>query len=960
MKTCFHIALLWLAGNCQGQAPFFKAHELGEPFQQVKAGFVYEDYNGVLWFGTTGGLFLFDGIEFQPFLKTDSTSNHVRSIFRDSKKRFWVGYEDGSVYHLKGQKLRAWQLGQQGQNAPVNGFAEDGYGNIWISTYGDGVYIFDEKKLFHLDSTDGLPTNEVYVMTTDKAGQAWLGTDGGISACSLAGSQKSVKNYTTQDGLPDDIVLAILPNSEGKLWVGTHDGGVCLFDPGKESFEFPIDKQDLGIVKCLELFEGTDLWIGTHGNGVWRYSLQQGSLSHLPPFEQAKVTDLHKDIEGNIWVLTNARGIFSANRQFEFVATNFENVQAVLTDTKNRLWIGTPHGLYSHQMDWDGKSSFQQHLEKLNLNTVSLFEDEFGNIWIGTFGQGVYVYQPATGATRHISLQDGLVNGSIMSLAGQKKGQLWMATLAGATEISYSGDVLKNGALNIRHLGRQDGLGSSFLYKVFIDSKGRVWFGTDGQGVCVLENGRLKNFPIATHLQENGKLEEETRLYAVYSITEDQNGHIWLSTDRAGIFEFDGTNFQHLTVKEGIRDLEITSLATDANGLVLIVHPTGLDLLTPGSKHLIYYDEEVGMHDLNPNLNAVCTDRFGNVWIGAKNTIIKYSALKEDLEIDPRTLLNNVSVFLEPIDFNEVNVFSHRQNNLVFNYMGLWYTDPGIVKYRYRLTNYDLDWIESKDRRATYSNLPAGHYTFEVTSTENDAWLDEPIVSYSFWIKKPFWLRWWFIALALPAVTGLFVWYQRNRDKRIQLVNLLEKDKVESQLAALKAQINPHFLFNSFNTLITVIEENPKLAVEYVENLSDFYRKIILFRDKEIISMKEEIELVENFSFLLEKRYGSNFRLRMNIKNTNCYIVPFTLQLLVENAVKHNIISKSKPLNVDISSENGEYITVTNNLQLKLTQEKSTYFGLQSLVMRYDLLGKRKVKIEDTGNFYKVSVPLIQ
>ncbi len=948
-----------LVVGANAQMPFFKIHELGEPYLQAKAELIYEDHNSALWVGTTEGLFLYDGIEFHPYLKEDSTSNHVRSIFRDSKKRLWVGYQDGSIYHFQRQNLIRWEPEEGTPQVPVNGFVEDGEGLIWMSTYGEGVYFFDEKRVYNINNQDGLPGDDIYVIVSCAKGKVWLGTDGGISACSYADRKKSIENYTSEDGLPDDIVQAILPNKEGKLWIGTYDGGVCLFDPEEKKFTYPLPQQELGIVKCLELFEGTELWIGTFGSGVWRYSLTQGDLNPLPNFRQAKVADLHRDIEGNIWGITNSHGICSSNRQFEFIETDFENTQSVLADSKNRLWVGTPNGLFSHLLDEHGHSTFNKHLPHLKLNILSLFEDEFGNIWIGTFGQGLYIYQPNTGAVRHFTSSDGIGNGNIFSIDGIG-GHILLATLGGATEINYDGDILKGGNFEFLHLDEEDGLGTNFIYKVFIDSQGQAWFGTDGKGISVLENGKAKNFPVAVHTHEDVEEEEDTRLHAVYSITEDKSGHIWLSTDKEGIFEFDGKNFQHLTVKEGIRNLEITSLATDANGQIIIVHPTGLDLLTPETKHLIYYDDEVGVHDIDPNLNAICTDRFGNVWIGGKNTIIKYTALKEELEIHPRTLMNSISVFLEPIDFHSINTFSHRQNNLVFNYMGLWYTDPEIVKYRYRLMGYDLDWIESKDRQATYSNLPAGKFTFQVTSTENDAWADEPIVQYSFEVKKPIWLRWWFIALLLPTLVGLFYWYQKNRDKRIQLVNLLEKDKIESQLAALKAQINPHFLFNSFNTLITVIEENPKLAVEYVENLSDFYRKIMLFRDKEIISLSEEIELVKNFAFLLGKRYGKNFRLDINLNHRNAYIVPFTLQVLVENAVKHNIISKSKPLTVDIFSKNGDYITVTNNLQEKLTQEQSTHFGLQSLITRYDLLGKRKVKVEETKTEFKVHVPIIE
>ena len=952
------LLVFWVVA-ANAQKPFFKIHELGEPFQKAIPEIIYEDNNSALWVGTTEGLFLYDGIEYRPYLKEDSTSNHVRSIFRDSKDRFWVGYEDGTICHLARHRLVRWSIEEGSPKVPVNGFTEDAKGNIWISTYGEGVYFYDEKRLYNFNTDDGLLGDDIYVMQAAMPDQIWVGTDRGISKCTFSNNRKSIENYTSQNGLPDDIVKAILINKEGQLWVGTYDGGVALFDPAKKTFSRPLPDRHLGIVNCLEIFEGTDLWIGTQDNGLWRYSLAQGDLSPLPSLENAKVTDLLRDIEGNIWMVSSTHGICSANRQFEFIPTDIENVQSVLADSKNRLWIGTPNGLFAHSADRSGANSFQQYGPLANLNTTSLYEDVFGNIWIGTFGDGLYIFQPNTGAVRHLHTSNGLEDGNILSIDGIDD-RVWIATLGGAMEITYDQQVIQNGDLGFRSISRRDNLGTNFIYKVFIDSKGRAWFGTDGKGISVLENGVVKNYPVAKHEHQEGKSDEDYQLHAVYSITEDKKGGIWLSTDNAGIFEFDGDHFTHLTVKEGIRDLEITSLATDANGQIIIVHPTGLDVLTPSSKHLIYYDDEVGVHDLDPNLNAVCTDRFGNVWIGGKNKIIKYTALKEDLEIHPRTFLNNVSVFLEPIDFEETTVFSHQQNNLVFGYLGIWYTDPQIVKYRYQLTGYDLDWIESKDRQATYSNLPSGKYTFQVTSTENDAWADEPIVTYSFEVLPPIWMRWWLIAIVLGAIVGLFYLYQKNRDRRIQLVNLLEKDKVESQLAALKAQINPHFLFNSFNTLVSVIEESPQLAVEYVENLSDFYRKIMQLRDKEIISIQEEIELVKNYAFLLEKRYGKNFKLHVNLNGQQTYIVPFTLQLLVENAVKHNIISKSKPLKVDIEMGEEGYIMVKNNIQPKLTKEKSTNFGLQSLSQRYKLLGNKKVKVEESATFFKVSIPIIE
>jgi len=227
-----------------------------------------------------------------------------------------------------------------------------------------------------------------------------------------------------------------------------------------------------------------------------------------------------------------------------------------------------------------------------------------------------------------------------------------------------------------------------------------------------------------------------------------------------------------------------------------------------------------------------------------------------------------------------------------------------------------------------------------------------------FVIRPPIWARWWFVLLCLAAAGGLFYAYVSNREKRLQREAQLKREMVESQFAALKSQINPHFLFNSFNTLITIIEENPKIAVEYVEHLSDFYRSIIAYRERDFISLQEEMDMVRSFDFLLKKRYEDGFRLVDKLNGQAGFIMPLALQMLVENAVKHNIISASKPLTVEIFAENDDYVVVRNNVQPKIKPEPSTHFGLQSLVNRYQLLGERPVVVEDNAAFFTVKVPI--
>jgi LytS/YehU family sensor histidine kinase len=130
------------------------------------------------------------------------------------------------------------------------------------------------------------------------------------------------------------------------------------------------------------------------------------------------------------------------------------------------------------------------------------------------------------------------------------------------------------------------------------------------------------------------------------------------------------------------------------------------------------------------------------------------------------------------------------------------------------------------------------------------------------------------------------------------------------------------------------------------------------YRERDFISLQEEMNLVRSFDFLLKKRYETGFQLIENLNGASGQVMPLALQMLVENAVKHNIISASKPLVVEITCEPDGYISVRNNLQRKIKPEPSTRFGLQSLVQRYQLLGLRPVLVTDDGQFFTVKVPI--
>ncbi|MFK8038767.1 MAG: sensor histidine kinase [Crocinitomicaceae bacterium] len=188
----------------------------------------------------------------------------------------------------------------------------------------------------------------------------------------------------------------------------------------------------------------------------------------------------------------------------------------------------------------------------------------------------------------------------------------------------------------------------------------------------------------------------------------------------------------------------------------------------------------------------------------------------------------------------------------------------------------------------------------------------------------------------------------------------LEKKNTQAQLDVLKNQVNPHFLFNSLNTLISIIPEDSETAVNFTEKLSSVYRYILEIRDKEIITLAEELECIEAYRFLLSIRFNEHIKFKFeNLTDLNGkHIVPLSVQMLLENAIKHNIISKAKPLTITIKIENNKLL-VCNNLQLKTTYIDSTGVGIKNIEQRYKLLANKKITVQQTSDQFCVELPIL-
>lgn len=954
------------------QVPHFRKHTLPPEYKSFEVEVIEQDRRGFIWLGTSEGLLRYDGFEYKLFQQHTEAGNHVTAIFEDDSTHLWIGYKNGRISRLQHDRIISFSPEEGVPKVPITGFATDDTGNLWYSTYGEGIYVKSGAHVYNINRHDGLTDDFVYDIVGDKKG-ILAGSDNGLAICQFKDLKKSVTRLSVPEGLPDNIVTAIERGIDGSIWLGTESHGVCKYDAVTNTCTKLKGEWQHGKITSLIAWEDA-LWAGTAGKGIIELDKRGNSLQLRSQAEpMASISDLMRDNEGNAWVANGTSSVFSSTRNFSLLSSLPEShVQSLISGSEGLLY-STGSDLYIFNPA-SGSVTRQALPESIpeGVKIISLYQDSIGHIWLGTFDHGAFRLDLRKKEALQVSQQHGLVNNNVLSITGDGD-TIWLATLGGATRLVYKPvpkEVVKpavkkpaprksrakekprppdpRNIFTFQNFTADNGLSSNFIYKAFIDSKGRVWFATDGKGVSVLEGTNFETYTLG----------EEARDNIVYSITEDAKGVIWASTAGNNVFILRENKFELYEGAVTLHDRNISSLIADDEGNLLVVSKEGIDVINADSKTSFFHGDAFGISLIDPDLNAVASDSLGNIWIGTQRGIIKYRSV-EKRQLTPVTRINSISVFLKEVKGD--STYAHDQNHISFDYVAFWYHDPREITYQIKLDGHDENWITTRNRSITYPNLQPGHYTFNVRSSANGEFDNIRPLQYSFTILTPFYNEWWFYAAIAVLLGALIFLIVRTRELRLRRAERLHREKVQFQLETLRSQVNPHFLFNSFNTLASVIEEDQSGAVEYVEKLSDFYRNILLHRQQDVISLGKELELIENYYFLQLKRYKQNFVMELNVPAGYHHkrIPPLTLQLLVENAVKHNIISTGAPLIIEIYISSSDYLAVKNNLQRKSHHEPSTGMGLNNITNRFKILTPKPVHIKEDEESFTVFIPLL-
>lgn len=212
-------------------------------------------------------------------------------------------------------------------------------------------------------------------------------------------------------------------------------------------------------------------------------------------------------------------------------------------------------------------------------------------------------------------------------------------------------------------------------------------------------------------------------------------------------------------------------------------------------------------------------------------------------------------------------------------------------------------------------------------------------------------------------VLNVIYWYINQLEKTQIEAEKFKKISIQAQLQAVRNQVNPHFLFNNLSVLSALIPLDTNASVEFVGQFSKVYRYVLKSHEKELLELDKELDFIDSYLYLLKKRFGESLKISLQVEQEvrQHYIVPMALQMLVENAVKHNIISKNKPLQINILAENDQLLVVQNNLQRKeINDLESTHLGLANISQRYEFLTHKPILIQEDEHYFTVKLPIIK
>lgn len=875
---------------------------------------ILQDKKGCIWLATNRGLVKYDGYDFN-FISTGITGN--RSLFgltESPNGEIYCFTLGGEIYSVNDNKPALYfkipdSLLNKEQTMHVDENGEliiVGYHFFRITPSRKIIMIKDkEENLVHASSGFKSKSGELYF---------------GVNRSGFIGKyvQGKVVEQKFVTDCPDGLYPVYsmngyyvqIPNTFS-IYKNTNDRYVQI--------PLQISKQvNQKLVDRVWVMKDSSIWVVSRTGGMYVFS-NDGTPKYNRNciFSSYYISGFLEDHEGNYWFSTLGKGIlYVANPSFISYKTHpllkDEVITVVTAMPDGGGFIATESGKV-YKIDHDGNIQLFLNREKRKI-TFMKYDSKKKVLKLETHETLDDIHVDSK------RLVSSVLSYSIKDIAPYHQGSWVHASSKGVS-------VFENNHIKWLVNGRYN--------KVYYDtSRSELWIiGVGGTHI-------INSFNEINPVNTNG---------IFITDIEGTGNNIWLATNEWGILQVsNGKVIKHFTISDGLTGLRIRKLLLNGDRL-FISHERGLQVFDIFREKFINVDVTDG---LSSNFIIDFDVHDEHVLLATNNGLTEFDLpAVHDNHSKPIIEMIFVKVDDSVYTNSQIRNFRFDQNHFEFKFRALAYQHHGALVYMYRLKGENDEWQTTSfnENYVKYLSLAPGEYNFQVKSI-NENGVESEQIEYSFLIKPAFWQRWWFLLFcALLGISLVYVLF-RIQIKQIELKNRRKNELTSSRLTALKSQMNPHFIFNSLNSIQDLIlQQETEKSYDYIVKFSDLVRQTLNYSDQDFIDFEDELKLLNVYLELEQLRFSNGFKYTIEKKNIEeIEVPPMLVQPFVENAIKHGLLHKKgeKQLSLVFEQSNVLTCTITDNgvgrkkaKEIKERQNKAyASFSVQAIKSRFEIM----------------------
>jgi ligand-binding sensor domain-containing protein/serine phosphatase RsbU (regulator of sigma subunit) len=832
------ISLGWLfilfASSSYGQTFSFRNYGTE---RDIPDGYVYninQSADGFLWIGTSSSIYRFDGFTFFPSQYPDSvTGRYPSRSLKDKNGSLWFGCSDGALFYAKENKLVHVPI----QNTKrVSELIEGPDSFIYVIPQGKAIFSVNPSNPAEIHQFALSVEPVLYSAAFTKTGDILIGTEENLLLCSML--KDSIAVIKTFEGF-DSQVTSIHKTGDGSVFIlGTADNGLFRLKMSERNAEitrFPEHPElnSLNVQAITEDSKGT-FWISTSGSGVIRFDLTDSYSRVISEINYNLSTGLpgndvrqvFEDAEGNFWFGMYGEGIsmLTSNSLSYYTPgkTGGENNIIYINAIEKNWLLGTPEGFYLFDPISDKPISFTNLKKQTGGAELKSFcLDNDNNLWLGTGGNGLYVRRKKGSVERFYRSGDSGAD-DIKDIQLDKQ-NIWLATTNGVIVLDRSGKLRTTFSIN-------NGLPHNSINKIFLDGKGTAYIGTESE--------RLYEINSAFEISKSKLTMTGSTRNKINSLTSTSDGAIWAATDGNGMFRFLNDSIVSITRANELMSNYCYSILADADDNVWVGHGKAFSRFDykTGNTH-VYGTDYAKVGICNPGAIFETSDK--KILIGTTEGLIIYDRMKEKKDIlPPFSNINMIEINDVRYPYQKSFVLPYMKYKVKIYYSAISFGSPEKVYYSTFLENFDLDWSKMTTSREQLYSLADGSYKFNLISVNQDGSSQMNPVSFSIFIRKPFYRTWWFIVLAIAFVAFAIVLIIRERDKAQKKIQEYLEKELEARTSVVMKQKGEIELQNiEITDSINYAKRIQTSILPDLSKLKDTFKDaFILFHPRDIVS----------------------------------------------------------------------------------------------------------------------------